>query len=373
MRPYAWGSRTVLPELLGEKSPADEPWAEIWMGAHPGDPSRVPDGRSLAEVEPELPYMVKLLAAEEPLSIQAHPDREQARRGFAAEEAAGIALGAPERSYRDENHKPELLVAMTPVTALCGFREPAEVLRLASRLGVPRLDALLAPLRAGPSALGEVFEALARYEDHGALVAEVAAACTAYLVPPPALRADHDAVDARVVFRWTAHLAERFPGDPGVVAPLLLRLVTLAPGQGVFVDSGVLHAYLHGAGVEIQASSDNVLRGALTPKHVNVPELMKVVRFEVCADPVVHPRRIAAGVDTYDVPASDFVLWRVRPSDVGPATVPAVGPRIVVCVEGSVEVAGVRLEPGRAAFVPAEVSPLVVHGDGACFVTATSR
>ncbi len=363
VRAYAWGSLTVLPELVGAVSPAAEPWAEIWMGAHPGGPSLLPDGRPLSDVEPDLPFLVKLLAAERPLSIQAHPDRAQAVAGYAAEEAAGIALSAPERSYKDANHKPELLVALTPVSALCGFRAPADVLRMAASLGSPAFSSLVAPLNAGERALREVFEAMVGTANRPELLAEVVKAATAMAASAPT-------AEERSAARWALTLATDFPADPGVLAPFVLQLVELEPGQGLFVASGVLHAYLHGAGVEIQASSDNVLRGALTPKHVDVQELLKVVRFEVGVDALVLPVHRSDGVDAYPVPAADFALWRVRPSDLGRAVVEADGPRIVVCVEGSVEVAGVRLEPGRAAFVPASVTPLVVHGDGTCFVSA---
>lgn len=369
VRHYAWGSRTVLPELLGLPVPAEEPWAEIWMGAHPDDPSRLPDGRTLAELEPDLPFLVKLLAAAEPLSIQAHPNVEQARAGYAAEEARGVPHGAPERSYHDRNHKPELLVALTRVEALCGFRDPAEMLRLVDLVGVPALSELARPLRAtevGP-ALQETFAALTGTPaaDRRRLVHDVAAACRgreATSGPQDALALD-----------WVARLAASYPGDPGVVAPLFLRLVVLQPGEAVFLDSGVLHAYLHGAGVEVQASSDNVLRGALTPKHVDVTELMRVVRFEVAPDPHVVPRPLAPGVDRYDVPVADFGVWRVDVSvaaAAGPVRLPGEGVCIVVCTAGALEVGGVPLSPGRAVFVPAGSGSTVTTGSGTCFVTA---
>lgn len=367
VRPYAWGSRTVLPAMLGAPVPSPEPWAEIWMGAHPDSPSRLPDGRSLAEVEPGLPYLVKLLAAERPLSIQAHPGLDRARAGFVAEESRGLAHSAPTRSYKDANHKPELLVALTTMQALCGFRPPAEALALAGRVS-PLLARVLHPLAdPGPERdrLAEAFEALASLSpaEVATVVAEVASGAGA-----GAGAADADAD----VVAWVGRLAEEFPGDFGVLAPILLRYLRLEPGEGVFVPAGVLHAYLHGAGVEVQASSDNVLRCGLTAKHVDLPELLRVVAFEAGADPRVTARALVPGLCAYDVPVGDFAVWRAEPGRAagGSVEVPAPGPRIATCVAGGVEVAGVPLTPGAAAFVPGGPGPLVVTGDGVCFVTA---
>ncbi len=364
VRHYPWGSPTALPALLG--LPADgRPWAELWMGAHPDDPSRLLDGRTLADVVPDLPFLVKLLAPERPLSIQAHPDRAQAAEGYAREDAAGLAHDDPRRSYRDRNHKPELLVALEPTQALCGFRPPAEALRLVRLVGSPALEKLTAPLAHADEerALRETFVAVAGLAGDALerLVAEVAGACAAHRAAPGS--ADAAALD------WVARLADAYPGDAWVVAPLLLRLVRLEPGQAVFLESGVLHAYLHGVGVEVQASSDNVLRGGLTPKHVDVAELLRVVHYTARAEPRVWPRPVADGVEAYDVPVSDFAVWRVEVADAD-RPLRSVGPRIVVCVAGVVEVGGVRLDRGRAAFVPAGSGPVTVSGSGTCFVTA---
>jgi len=345
--------------------PSVEPWAEIWMGAHPDDPSALSDGRTLADVVPDLPYLVKLLAAEQPLSIQAHPGLAHARTGFADEEARGVPHGAAERRYKDPNHKPELMVALTHVEALCGFRAPSESLEFVGLLGIPGLTELAAPLT-GPDpdvAWREVFAALVdpAWSGLGNLVEAVAQQAHARLgTSGPA---------ADLAFGWVVRLAVAHPGDPGVLAPLFLQLVQLEPGEAVFLAAGVLHAYLCGAGVEVQASSDNVLRGALTNKYVDVVELMRVIDFGGGHDPAVRPRSVTPGVDSYDVPVGDFIVRRVRPTVDG-LLVEAPGDRIVVCVDGAVEVAGVSLLPGRSAFVPAEISELLVSGAGTCFVAA---
>ncbi len=366
VRTYAWGSRTVLPGLLGLPVPTDEPWAEIWVGAHPGDASRLPDGRSLAEVEPDLPFLVKLLAAEVPLSIQAHPSLTQAQAGYAREDAAGVPLAAAGRTYKDRNHKPELLVALTPTQALCGFRSPAEILATGDRLGSALFAGLVAGL-ATDATLRETFTALVTLEGTARreLLAEVTAAAERVVRSP----GSPDSAAAAAAAAWVLRLAELYPGDPGMIAPLLLRLVVLAPGEGIFVASGVLHAYLHGAGVEVQASSDNVLRGGLTGKPIDIPDLLRVMTVDEGPAPFVRPRPVGPGVDAYDVPVDDFTVWRVRP-DGRPITVASIGPRIVVCVEGDVTVCGTPLRPGGAVYVPGDVADLVVAGAGTVFVAA---
>jgi mannose-6-phosphate isomerase len=365
VRTYAWGSHTVLPELLGEPSPAAEPWAEVWIGAHPADPSRLPDGRTLAEVEPRLPFLVKLLAAAEPLSIQAHPDLARARHGYAEEEARGVAVDAAERSYRDANHKPELLVALDRTEALCGFRSPEDVLVTAERIGSDSLTTLLAALRSDPGApaLRETFGRLLRLEPRarGMLIADVVAHC--------GTAADQPGHPDHALAAWVRRLADAYPDDAGVLTPLLLRLVVLEPGDGLFLAAGVLHSYLRGVGVEVQASSDNVVRGGLTPKPVDVDELLRVL---APGDPplyLVRPRLVSPGLDAYDVPVGDFSLFRVRLGG-SPVEVEVTGPRLVVCVAGQVDVLGTPLTPGRAAYVPADCPQVLVNGDGVAFVAA---
>ena len=366
VRTYDWGSRTVLPALVGAPVPSVQPWAEIWIGAHPVDPSRLADGRSLADLEPGLGFMVKLLAAEFPLSIQAHPDREHAAAGYAAEEALGVPRSSASRSFKDTSHKPELLVALTRFEALCGFRSPTEILRLAASWGAPRWVALVEPLRGDPAsgaALRACFARLVQLPepDCEALLAEVVATAAAFAEDP--LSAHRD------VARWVVELARLHPDDPGVAAPLLLRLVILAPGEGLFVAAGVLHSYLHGAGVEVQASSDNVLRAGLTAKKVDLPELLSVIVADQGPAPLVRPRALAAGLDTYDVPVEDFAVWRVRPAG-KPIEIAASGPVIVVCVDGAVAVEGQALTPGAAAYLPADLTTVTIGGAGTCFVTA---
>jgi mannose-6-phosphate isomerase len=374
IRDYAWGSRSAIAELQGRPVPSDGPEAELWLGAHPGAAATVSRGGApvslvdLLVAEPghwlgdrvvdrfgvRLPFLLKVLAAEAPLSLQAHPDAEQARAGHAAD--AGRVDG--HRNYVDPHHKPELLVALSPFDALCGFRDPERSADALAAFGVPALEPVIAALRAGPAGLREAVRLLLTWPvaERAGLVAAVVAADVA---GPNAALARELAVD--------------YPGDPGVLVALLLNRVRLAPGEAIWMPAGNLHAYLRGTGVEIMAASDNVLRGGLTPKHVDVDELLRVLRFEVLDDPVVRPSPIAPGVVTWPVPIEDFALHRVTVDAVVPAvrlTVP--GPRVVLCRAGELSVddgvGALTLGPGQAAVGPAAGGPLVIAGEGEAYV-----
>jgi mannose-6-phosphate isomerase len=307
-----------------------------------------------------LPFLLKVLAPEAPLSLQAHPDAEQARAGYAAE------VTDPElthRNYVDPYHKPELLVAVSAFQALCGFRDPLLSADLLDAFGVPALDPVVDALRAGTDGLREAVRTLLGWPvpDRAALVAAVVAA----EVPEQYARAGE----------LVRGLAGRYPTDPGVLVALLLNHVSLAPGEAIWMPAGNLHAYLYGAGVEILAASDNVLRGGLTPKHVDVPELLRVLRFEALVDPVVPPVPVAPGVVTWPVPVDDFALHGVRLDEaVGSARIALRGPRIALCLVGEVTVAdgagSARLGPGQSAVGPADGGPLTVSGTGEVYVAS---
>jgi mannose-6-phosphate isomerase len=380
---YAWGSRSALARLRGAAVPSAEPEAELWMGAHPLAPSRVlPDLSSLPSLIAEapsqqlgaavaqgyggkLPFLLKVLAAEAPLSLQAHPSRERARAGFAAENAAGIALDAPHRNYKDENHKPELLCALDEFWALCGFRPVATTLELLSELQMPELQLHLQALRGSPDAAGlsRLFSALmlAPVGERRRLAERTAAAC-------------RDAAERGSRFvdelSWGARIGELYPGDVGVVIALTLNLLRLEAGEAIYLPAGNLHAYLAGAGVEIMASSDNVLRGGLTPKHVDVPELLHVLDFEPLVVTPLRPR--AAGAErVYDTPASEFQLSYF---DVSEQDLPVAidGPEIWLVTRGTVLLCESGASPlalgaGRSAFVAASTARLTLAGSGRIF------
>ncbi|WP_433347667.1 mannose-6-phosphate isomerase, class I [Micromonospora sp. CA-111912] len=374
IRDYAWGSRSAIAELQGRPVPSAGPEAELWLGAHPGAPATVRRGGAAASLVdllaaepgrwlgdrvverfgPRLPFLLKVLAADAPLSLQAHPDPEQARAGYAAD----AARPAGERNYADPHHKPELLVALSPFEALCGFRDPAESAEALAAFGVPALEPVVSALRGGPAGLREAVRLLLSWPagERAGLVADVLAAQAA----------GPDAELARA-------LAGHYPGDPGVLVALLLNHLRLAPGEAIWMPAGNLHAYLRGTGVEIMAASDNVLRGGLTPKRVDVDELLRVLRFEVLDDPVVAPEPVSAGVIRWPVPVDDFALHRVR-LDAGalPVRLTVPGPRVVLCRAGRLSVDDgrgvVALVPGQSAIGPADAGPLVLDGEGEAYV-----
>ncbi|MFF9178076.1 mannose-6-phosphate isomerase, class I [Streptomyces sp. NPDC003236] len=357
VRPYAWGSTTAIPHLLGVE-PSGEPQAEMWMGAHPGAPSRTARGTlvevidagperelgaaAVAKFGPRLPFLLKILAAGAPLSLQVHPDLRQAEEGFADEERRGIPVDAPHRNYKDANHKPELICALTEFDGLCGFRAPAEAADLLDGLGVDSLKPYVDLLRAHPedAALREVLTAVlsADPQEMAHTVAEATAACT---------RLGGD-------YAPYAGLAHHYPGDPGVIAAMLLNHVRLQPGEALFLGAGIPHAYLDGLGVEIMANSDNVLRCGLTPKHVDVPELLRVVRFEAGDAGVLRPEASPDGEEVYETPIDEFRLSRFALSEGGSAhDLTLDTPQILLCTAGSVQAGEHGLAPGQSVFVPA--------------------
>ncbi|MFJ3883418.1 mannose-6-phosphate isomerase, class I [Streptomyces sp. NPDC090077] len=359
IRPYAWGSTTAIPALLGVE-PTGEPQAEMWMGAHPGAPSRLdrgagettlaavidadPEGElgaaAVAKFGPRLPFLLKILAAGAPLSVQVHPDLAQAAAGFEDEERRGVPIDAGHRNYKDANHKPELICALTPFDGLCGFRPPLEAAQLLEGLGVDSLKPYADLLRAHPeeAALREVLTAVltADREEMARTVAETAAAAERLGGP----------------YEAYAGLVHDYPGDPGVIAAMLLNHVRLQPGEAMFLGAGIPHAYLDGLGVELMANSDNVLRCGLTPKHVDVPELLKVVVFEPSAPGVLRPE--GDGEEVYETPIDEFRLSRhVLAPGGAPRPLPDATPQILLCTAGAPRVGELALAPGESVFVPA--------------------
>ena len=393
VRPYSWGSLTALPTLLGTP-PTGEPQAELWMGAHPGAPSTLdrgdgprpldaviaadPEGElgsaAVQHFGPTLPFLLKLLAAGESLSVQVHPNLDQARAGFADEEARGVPIDAPHRTYKDANHKPELICALDEFTALCGFRAAADSALLLDSLGVPALAPLVDVLRSKPEpeALREALTAV--LVDSPGTVAATVLATTEALE-----RAAADPAANPAVHRLPAALASSlgsyatvgrtFPGDPGLLAALLLNFVRLRPGEALYLGAGVPHAYLGGLGVEILANSDNVVRCGLTPKHVDVPELLRIVDFRSADPGVLHPVPVPGsdGEKLYPAPVDEFRLSRYALGGTAPGSrrIPAHAPQILLCTEGTAVLtdaddSSVTLRRGESAFVSANAVDLTV-------------
>ncbi|MDO5097601.1 MAG: mannose-6-phosphate isomerase, class I [Corynebacterium sp.] len=387
---YPWGSKDLIAGLRG-RTAASHPEAELWYGAHPGGSATV-DNRSLTAIiaaDPEyhlgasvrqkygdrLPFLLKILAAAEPLSLQAHPSLDQAKEGFARENDAGIDVRAPHRNYKDDNHKPELIVALTKFHAMAGFRPLARTHELFDALGCPTLDRWVG------IAEGEGSET-----DH------LRALFTTWISIPATVRKEliDDIVAAarRVVdtsereatgskswiidtLRNIIELDARYPGDVGVLGALLLNYVVIEPGEAVFLHAGNLHAYCRGLGVEIMANSDNVLRGGLTSKHVDVPELVRVLDFRAVSDP-----RIESTGGWFRTPAEEFALAKLDVD--GTAELSCRGPRIALCTAGEVSVAvgdaTAQLNPTQAVWIAAgESEHITVSGRGQLFIATVNE
>lgn len=381
LRPYPWGSHTLIAQLRGEPSPSPQPQAELWFGAHPAAPATV-NGQGLDEAiaaDPaaalgkrvteahgdQLPFLVKLLAAAAPLSIQAHPSLEQAKEGFARENAEGIALNSPNRNYKDPNHKPELIVALTEFRALAGFRPVPDTAEFFAELGSAELDRYATLLPAdGEGDLRALFTTLISlpHQPRVELIESVQ-------------RAAAELAQKRTAPEWMVEAAEvylelnqAYPGDVGVLAALLLNVLTLAPGEAAFLRAGQLHAYLSGLGVEVMANSDNVLRGGLTTKHVDVPELVKVLDFGTLENPRAEAVASNGGVE-FELPVDSFAVRVHSLADGETLAIDEDGPAIVLCTSGEVRGAdGFVLSQGNGAWAPASEGEVELTAEGAAQV-----
>jgi mannose-6-phosphate isomerase len=381
VKPYPWGTRDAIADLQGRPVPAPGPEAELWLGAHPSAPSGVA-WTTLDEVigaAPEralgvecaarfgdrLPFLLKVLSAAKALSIQLHPSRAQAQRGYAAENARGVPPGDPGRNYVDDWPKPELLYALTPFEVAAGLRAPQDAAALLRALNVPDLEPLAAGLSdaADDEVLATALASVLRWPsaDRAGLIAAVITACER-LAADGGPYADACAAVVRA--------AADFPDDLGLVALLLMRHAILQPGQAVFMPAGGLHAYLRGTGIELLANSDNVIRSGLTGKHIDVPELLKLLDPSV-AVPVLAPRILPDGITWFDTPAPEFRLHVIElstPELGGPElALPGAGPRILLCLDGScvlhaASAATLDLIRGDACFIPFADGPVAASG-----------
>lgn len=363
-RHYPWGSLTALAEFRGV-APSGQPEAEIWFGDHPGSPAiRASDGRTLVDWESEdpsrdsLPFLLKILAVDIPLSLQVHPSLTAARNGFERENRAGIPLDSPHRNYKDANHKPEIIRAVTRFAALSGFRpksERTDIIEYLSSAGVPGVEGLA---QAHASGLAAAVEGIIRHEPFARELAESLATHTE--------QAGVDHVDGAVA---TARaIATVFPGDPGLALVLLLNHVVLEPGEALAVPAGTVHAYLSGVGVEVMASSDNVLRAGLTTKHVDPDEFLSVVDFDATASGRISPQDIG-NVRELSADFPDCALTEITVTGAGSLAIS--GPAIALCIAGGVEVGAdsdVELTPGRAVFLESSDTKVQYSGSGTLVV-----
>ena len=377
---YVWGSYTAIPKLFGRKVSSVRPEAELWMGAHPKAPSMVKcDGRWISLLElikknPEdilgkeiaeqfdgrLPYLFKVLAAAKPLSIQAHPGLAQAKEGFERENRLGIPLNASNRNYKDSNHKPECICALTGFWALNGFRKISESLSLMEKVCSQDLRKELDDLQKQPDSQGlkSFFNAIMtmNHERQKQVTANAIINAQKHLKDNP-------------VFKWMINLYNEYPEDIGVFSPILLNLIFLKPGQAMFLPAGELHAYLSGMGIELMANSDNVLRGGLTPKHVDLPELLKVLSFEEKEVEILAPQKKRDSESIYSSPAEEFILSVISgKEDITYQSPEKRSIEIILCTHGEAVItdtgkeSSISLVGGTSVVIPACVERYEIQG-----------
>ncbi|RKQ38896.1 mannose-6-phosphate isomerase [Enterobacter sp. R1(2018)] len=371
---YAWGSKTALTDLYGVQNPQNLPMAELWMGAHPKSSSKVlVDGqpRALREVIDadqnaalgeavarrfgELPFLFKVLCADQPLSIQVHPNKEASEIGFAKENAAGIPLDAAERNYKDPNHKPELVFALTPFLAMNAFREFSEIVSLLQP--VAGAHGAIAHFLQEPGAerLAQLFASLLNMqgEEKSRALAILKAALNGQQGEP---------------WETIRVISECYPDDSGLFSPLLLNVVKLQPGEAMFLFAETPHAYLKGVALEVMANSDNVLRAGLTPKYIDIPELVANVRFEPkpAGELLTQPQQNGSELD-FPIPVADFA-FSLHDLNATPAELAQDSAAIIFCVEGETVLSKgeqqLVLKPGESAFIAANESPVSASGVG---------
>lgn len=372
---YAWGSKTALTDLYGIANPQNQPMAELWMGAHPKSSSKIQDeagdtrslrdviaadkptllGKPVAERFGELPFLFKVLCADQPLSIQVHPNKQASEEGFARENAAGIPLDAAERNYKDPNHKPELVFALTPFLAMNAFREFSEIVSLLQP--VAGAHTAIAHFLENPNAerLSALFASLLNMQ--GDEKSRALAVLKAAL-------ADYDGEPWQTI----TFIAQFYPDDSGLFSPLLLNVVKLNPGEAMFLFAETPHAYLQGVALEVMANSDNVLRAGLTPKYIDIPELVANVKFigKPAGELLTQPVKQEGELD-FPIPVEDFA-FSLHDLSTHESPLAQQSAAILFCVEGEAVLRRgderLVLKPGESAFVAANESPVAASGVG---------
>ena len=372
---YAWGSQTALTDLYGIPNPDNLPMAELWMGAHPKSSSKIEDasgnvralrdvieadktallGNAVADRFGELPFLFKVLCADQPLSIQVHPNKKASELGFAKDNAAGIPLDAAERNYKDPNHKPELVFALTPFLAMNAFREFSEIVSLLQP--VAGAHTAIAHFLENPDAasLSQLFASLLNMQGDE---------------KSHALAILKTALDSQQGEPWQTIrvISEFYPDDSGLFSPLLLNVVKLNPGDAMFLFAETPHAYLQGVALEVMANSDNVLRAGLTPKYIDIPELVANVKFvaKPAADLLTQPVKNGAELD-FPIPVEDFA-FSLHDLSHTETTVAQESAAILFCVEGEAVLnkgeQRLVLKPGESAFIAANESSITISGTG---------
>ena len=385
---YSWGSRTAIAEIMGKTIPSKAPQAELWMGAHPKAPSEVyidNSHQSLLELinafpkqilgsqvasrfQNTLPFLFKLLAADQPLSIQVHPNLAQARAGFIRENEMRIPLTAPNRNYKDGNHKPEILCALTPFWGLNGFRPISEIIDILSRISSSTLEPVKEILTTKPDAMG-LKQCLTK-------ILTLQTDCLHHAVLETITFA-HSYEDENPLFRWLIRLNEIYPGDVGVLCAMLLNLICLQPGEAMFLPAGRLHAYLDGVGIELMANSDNVLRGGLTPKHIDIHELLKLLNFSQTKVETLKPVNLSPSEQHYPTQAKEFALSKIIVSKNHVfSSKQDRSVEIMICTQGKGDLINLStgiitpISRGGSVIIPASVMHYQIKGDATLFKAA---
>ena len=386
VKEYSWGSYTAIPKLLGKRPPYDKPQAEVWIGAHISASSMVKSGskwealKDLIDKYPDeflgkecakkyggqLPFLLKIIAAKEPLSIQAHPNRTMAKKGFKRENRLGIPLDSSGRNYRDNNHKPECLCAISGFEALCGFRRVSETVLLLKKACPETLKKQINELKnnTNPSGLKSFFTSVMTMDNDRkkSVVSE-------------AFRNAGIFADENPAFKWVSVIAGKYPSDIGAIAPLFLNYVYLEPGQAMFIQTGQLHTYLEGVALELMADSDNVIRGGLTPKHVDVQELLNIVKFKQLKTGIILPEK-NRNESIYKTPAGEFVLSAINVTNSETYTSPEKrSVEIILCIEGRAVIAGseddkFNMAKGKSVIIPASVKKYGISGKATLYKAA---
>ena len=364
---YEWGSEKLIPQFLNIENSKGVPCAEMWMGTHSLSISRIKvDGClvNLTEISGELPFLFKLLAVEKPLSIQAHPNKAQAEEGFDREESRGLSIKNPTRNYKDKNHKPEITCALSPFTLMAGFRDTEGICASLEEflLTAPQLKEIISPLLRALSSgsLSSFFRVLSGFSR-----IEREYLCTFIREKESA----QGGAITDVQWKLMKDFASQYPGDPAIISPLFLNLFTLQPGQAVFIPSGVLHAYLNGFGVELMAASDNVLRGGLTPKHIDTGELMNILNFVPFVPQIITPPS-SANWFCYHTPCGDFLLSMMRGAGEEKAF-PEKGPAICIVTEGELRAGNEIFKKGESFYLPRTDYNYLFSGDYSLFAASS--
>lgn len=382
---YSWGSFTYIADLLGQKVPADKPQAELWMGAHPSAPSvllhnnekislielihKYPDailGKTVyRKFGPSLPFLFKILAAERPLSIQVHPNLKQAKKGFKKENKQKIPMDSKKRNYKDANHKPECICALTDFWALIGFRKISSIINYMEQLSDGYFEKEISQLKRAdnPKGLKRFFYGLMTMDSER----------KKQLVHTVVENAEKN-INEGDMFKWILHLNKEYEKDIGILAPILLNLVCIRPGEAVFLQPGEFHSYLKGVCIELMANSDNVIRGGLTPKNVDIPELLNILNFKEKEVNVLTPEQHNSLERRFLCPVKEFVLSTIHvqhQKNYSSSKQRAV--EILICTGGNAEIKEndtgkkINIKKGVSVLIPASANAYQINGDAVLY------